>query len=143
MRTYSKIVEVISSLFILLFVYTALSKWLDFGSFQAFLTQIPLIGPFSMVVAWLLPVLEVWVAALLFFRSTRRIGLYASLILMLVLTGYLIYMLLYASELPCSCGGALRYLSWRSHLVFNIGWILLGSIAIKLDASQGVSRKPV
>lgn len=142
MHAKNNVVMVISSLFILLFVYTALSKWLDFDSFKDVLAHSPLIGSLSFLVACLIPVLELWVAALLFFPSLRRVGLYASLILMIVFTGYLVYMLLYAPELPCSCGGVLRFLSWRSHVLFNISWILLAIIAIKLDASQGVSRKP-
>lgn len=142
MQVKYNLVTVISSLFILLFVYTALSKWLDFDSFKDVLAHSPLIGSLSFLIACLLPVLEIWVATLLFFPSLRRVGLYASLILLIVFTGYLVYMLLYAPELPCSCGGVLRYLSWRSHVLFNICWIMMAIIAIKLDASQGVSRKP-
>lgn len=142
MTRKSKIVEIVSSLYILLFVYTAISKWLDFDSFKAVIAQSPLIGSYPLVVAGLLPVLELWVAGLLFFTRTRTVGLYAALLLMVAFTGYIIYMLLYASHLPCSCGGVIRRLSWRAHLFFNLGWILLAVIAIKLDASKGVSRKP-
>lgn len=140
---YTRAVEMISSLFILLFVYTAVSKFLDFDSFKAVITQSPLIGSFAYVIAWLLPTLELWVAGLLFIERTRPAGLYAALILMIGFTGYIIYMLLFSSHLPCSCGGVIKYLSWRSHIFFNVFWILLAVLAIKLDASKGVSRKPL
>ncbi len=143
MKSKSLIVEIIASLFVLLFVYTALSKWFDFENFKAVIAQSPLIGSIPTIIAWLLPLLELWVAGLLLFRLTRLVGLYASLILMIVFTGYLIYMLMYSPELPCSCGGVLRYLSWRTHVLFNIVLIVMAITAIKMDASKGVSRKPV
>ena len=135
-------VEIVASLFVLLFVYTAVSKWLDFDSFKAVITQSPLIGSLP-VVAWLLPVIELLVAAILLYPCTRRTGLYAALILMIVFTGYISYMLLFSSHLPCSCGGVIKYLSWRTHLLFNTIWIVMAVIAIKLDVSKGVSRKPL
>ncbi len=143
MNPGSRLVEIISSLFILLFVYTAISKWLDFASFKAVIAESPLIGSVFYAVAWLLPLLELCVAGLLLFPSTRTMGLYAAAILMIAFTTYIIYMLLYASKLPCSCGGVIKYLSWRTHLVFNTIWIVLSVIAIKQDASKGVSRKPL
>lgn len=129
---YKRVVEILSSLFILLFVYTAVSKWLDYRSFQNVLSQSPLIGSFAPVVAWLLPLLELSIAGLLFFESTRKAGFYATGSLMILFTGYIGYMLLFSNQLPCSCGGVLKYLSWRAHLGFNIGWILLAAIGLKL-----------
>lgn len=136
------LVEVISNLLILLFVYTATSKWLDDASFKTVITQSPLIGSFSYVAAWLLPVLKVWTAGLLLYPGTRNVGLYAALVLMVVFTGYTMYMLLFASHLSCFCGGLIQYLNWHTHLLFNLAWILLAVIAIKLDRPKGVSRKP-
>ncbi len=143
MNRKSTFVVVVSSLFVLLFVYTAISKWLDVDSFKAVIAQSPLIGSFSIILSWLLPALELWIAGLLLCKFTRRIGLYAALILMLVFTSYIIYLLLFSSHLPCSCGGVLKYLSWRTHLLFNLGWILLAVAAIKLYAYKDVSRKPL
>lgn len=138
------VVDIISSLFIVLFVYTAVSKWLNFDAFQAVISQSPLIGSFAPVVAWFLPVLELMVAALLVFPTVRKMGLYGAFILMVVFTCYISYMLLFSPHLPCSCGGVIQYLSWRTHLLFNAIWIVLALIAIQLTAtnSKGVSRKP-
>lgn len=129
---YKIVVEIISSLFILLFVYTAVSKWLDYHSFQNVLKQSSLMGSFAAVAAWLLPLLELGIAGLLFFGPTRKAGFYAAGGILIVFTGYIGYMLLFSSRLPCSCGGVLKYLSWRSHLLFNMGWILLAGIGLRL-----------
>ena len=129
---YKSVVEIISSLFILLFVYTAVSKWLDYRSFQNTLKQSPLIGSFAAVIVWLLPLTELTIAGLLFYWPTRKLGLYAAGSLMILFSGYIGYMLLFASHLPCSCGGVLKYLSWRSHLFFNLGFILLAIIGLRL-----------
>lgn len=133
---YKTLIEIISSLFILLFVYTAINKWLDHRSFQNTITQSPLIGSFAPVVAWLLPLLEIGIAGLLFFEPTRKAGFYAAGSLLIVFTGYIGYVLLFSPHLPCSCGGVIRYLSWPEHLVFNVLWILLSLLSIVLTESN-------
>lgn len=137
----SNAVLLIASLFVLLFVYTALSKWLSLESFRAVIAQSPLVGRYPGVIAWLLPAVELWVAGLLLFNGSRRLGLYASLALMILFTGYILFMLLVAPQLPCSCGGVLQVLSWRAHIFFNLCWILLALSAIYLDRNQGSKPK--
>jgi putative oxidoreductase len=98
----NKIVEVISALFILLFVYTATSKLIWINDLKDVLVKYPLIGNFSNLVAWGLPIVELFVALLLFIPATRLKGFFASLILMTGFTLYLIYMLLFTPNLPCT-----------------------------------------
>lgn len=136
------IVEGICGLFILLFIYTAITKLVDFNSFKATLQQSPLIAAQGVVVAWLLPTAELTIAVLLFLPATKKVGLYGSLVIMILFTAYIGYMILFAIKLPCSCGGVISRLSWRQHLVFNIVWIVLAIIALQLFTKQGVSRKP-
>jgi len=115
----------ISSLFILLFVYTAISKWLSFDAFRAVLAQSPLTGRIAPLIAWGLPSLELFIALLLSLRTTRKTGLYAAGILMLIFTLYVAGMLLFSPHLPCSCGGIIQAMSWKAHLVFNLAACLL------------------
>lgn len=129
---YKFSVEILSSLFIVLFVYTAVNKLMGYDSFQTVLTQSPLIGSFAAVIAWLLPLLELGIAGLLFFGSTRKAGFYAAGSLLLLFTGYIGYMLLFSPHLPCSCGGVIKYLSWRAHFIFNMVWILLALMGLRL-----------
>ena len=126
----STIIDVISALFILLFVYTALSKFYNFDNFQWVLGRSPLIGANSILVSYLVPLSEILIAGLLFFPSTRLLGLYCATILMTLFTIYIIYMLLFTPDLPCSCGGVLKELTWTQHLIFNIFFVLLGIIGI-------------
>lgn len=126
------IVEIISALFILLFVYTGINKFISANSLQIVLKDYPLIGGMPELIAWGLPVVELSVALLLFIPRTRLKGLYCSLLLMSAFTLYLIYMLTVTTKLPCTCGGMLQKLTWNQHLFFNISCVLLSIAGIYL-----------
>jgi Methylamine utilisation protein MauE. len=130
---WNLIVEVICALFILLFTYTAITKFGDFSNFRYVLTQSPIIGQHAQWISWLLPVLELAIAASLFIRTTRRYGLMASFVIMIAFTFYIGYMLSFASKLPCSCGGVLQSLSWTQHLIFNIVFTVLAFAALRIN----------
>src|SRR5690606_8982190 len=98
------LVEIISALLILLFVYTALSKLLRLDQFQDVLWQAPLIGHGAGIIARAVPLTELLIALLLFFPMSRVCGLYASFGLLIVFTAYLIYMIFSMTDLPCQCG---------------------------------------
>lgn len=115
----SKIANAIASLFIFLFLYTALSKLLAFTAFRAVLSESPLIGSSAPVLAFVIPVAEVAIACLLFFSRSRGLGMAASLMLMFLFTAYVLYMLAFEPKLPCSCGGVIQQMSWPAHLAFN------------------------
>lgn len=127
----SIIPEIISALFILLFVYTATTKLIEHESFRAVLGESPLIGKKANILSWLLPILELFTAALLFIPSFRKWGFTSALILMLIFTFYISYMILFASDLPCSCGGVISRITWPQHLVFNIFFTALAAIALR------------
>ncbi len=124
--------EIIAGLFILLFLYTALSKLSEFALFKHFLFSSPLIGKKAAIVAWVVPASEIIVSLLLFLPATRRLGLYASFILMLVFTLYLAYMIIFVPKLPCSCGGVISQLSWQQHLIFNVIFTILSVVGVRL-----------
>jgi hypothetical protein len=135
------IVEVISALFILLFVYTAINKFLALNDLKYVLKHFPLIGGFPQVIAWGLPISESIIALLLFIPRTKLSGLYGSLAMMTAFTFYLGYMLVSTPKLPCTCGGMLQKLSWPQHLIFNIFFVLLAIVAIRLYKKQLVTRE--
>lgn len=112
--------EIISSLLVLLFVYAAWSKLLNYDEFKNQLQSSPLIHSFAVPVSIFLPLTEGVAAILLCFQQTQRTGLVLTFILMTLFTFYIIYMLLFEKHLPCSCGGVLKRLGWKQHLVFNI-----------------------
>lgn len=134
MKTW--IPDIICGLLILLFVYAAMSKLLDRQHFQGVLAQMLLIKYVAGFVSVALPLLEGIVCALLFMRTTRLLGLYASFGILVSFTVFIGYMILFSPHLPCNCGGVLEQMSWTQHLVFNLVFIALSAIAIKLYQSN-------
>jgi hypothetical protein len=136
------VVEIISSLLVLLFVYAAVSKLLDYQTFKVQLSKSPFITQFAGVTAWALPLGELLVAAALTFRLTRLLGLYASLFLMTMFTAYIWAMLNYSYDVPCSCGGVLSKMGWKEHFWFNVGFTLLSFAGILIiTARPGIAKK--
>lgn len=138
MKTINKavITDIISALFILLFVYTATTKLIEHDNFKVVLSQSPLIGGKANVLSWILPILELFTAMLLFIHPLRKFGFASTLILMLLFTFYIAYMILFAKNLPCSCGGVISLMTWSQHLVFNIFFTALAAIALRLTVKN-------
>ncbi|MBL7760961.1 MAG: hypothetical protein JNK08_09740 [Sediminibacterium sp.] len=126
--------EGIISLFVLLWLYTGLSKYIAFDSFKHDMYNQPFPHWFENIVIALLPPIEIITTLLLLFNRTIRTGLWISLILMLLFTIYAIAILAGAfAKTPCGCGGVIRSLSWQQHLVFNIVFTTLAIIALRLQ----------
>lgn len=144
------IIEIISALLIFLFVYTAVSKLMDHDQFLYTLSKSPLIKSFKTPIAWFVPVSELAISLLLLMPKWRQLGLIASAFLISVFTLYIGYMLIFVPNLPCSCGGIIQQLSWKEHLLFNVGVLILaltGFVLLKRSkdfiAINRLSRKPV
>lgn len=128
-----QIMDIAVYLFIILFMYTAASKFFTISSFASTLAKSPLIGDLNYLVAWGVPIVEVIISIVLIFPTYRRAGLYASLILMAAFTIYLAFMILSDSKLPCHCGGVISTMSWQQHIWFNMGFIALGIAALAVN----------
>ncbi len=122
-------IEVVSILLALLFGLTALDKALHFEHFHAELGKSPFLMAYQGWVAWGTPTVEAIVAVALLFRQTRLWGLYASVSLMSLFTGYVYLLLNYSYYTPCLCSAALESLSWEQHLAFNIVFLALAVLA--------------
>jgi uncharacterized membrane protein YphA (DoxX/SURF4 family) len=127
------IVETIAVLFIMLFLYTGISKLMEYAVFKEQIAESPILKPIASFIAWSLPLTEFIVSLLLIIPRWRLKGLYASLALMIAFTIYIGAIMTFNKELPCSCGGIISLLSWEGHLVFNSVFILLGSIGVRLE----------
>lgn len=133
--SYRKLTINISSLlFIVLFVYAAVSKLLDFETFTVQLAQSPLLSAYAGIIAWLVPGLEIAISILLLFQRFRTHALYFAFTLMVMFTAYIYIILNFSDFVPCSCGGVLEKLNWTQHLIFNLAFILLAGTAIFLSA---------
>ncbi|MDX9774115.1 MAG: MauE/DoxX family redox-associated membrane protein [Bacteroidales bacterium] len=127
------IVQIISYLYIILFVYTAISKLLDFNDFRTQLGQSPVFAAIAELVSYIVIIAELLIAVLLAFDRTRKTGLVFAFTLMVMFTAYIIIILNFATFIPCSCGGFIESLSWTEHLIFNMAFILLALVAIYLS----------
>jgi uncharacterized membrane protein YphA (DoxX/SURF4 family) len=130
-----RVATIISYLFILLFVYAAVNKILEFENFQAQLGQSPLLSAFTGFISYAILTVEIIVAIALSIPKSRLIGLYAAFLIMVMFTAYIVVILNYSSFIPCSCGGILEKMEWKGHLVFNIGFCILAVWGIIASSS--------
>lgn len=133
-------IDIISAILLLLLLYTAISKFIEYSRFKEVLLISPLLKPFAGFIAWSLPLLELMIAVSLFIPALRIKGLYASLLLLIILTVYLTYMILFTPSLPCSCGGVLKDLTWPQHILFNLFFVVLSVIGIILARQRFIIR---
>src|SRR5580704_2806443 len=122
--------EIIALCFMTLFLYTGISKLIDFSVFREQLSLSPIFRHISGYGAILIPFAEIFTAVILFIPATRYHGFLLSLILMFAFTLYIIYIINFNSHLPCTCGGIIQSLSWSQHLIVNLILILLACLAI-------------
>ncbi|GAO45249.1 MauE/DoxX family redox-associated membrane protein [Flavihumibacter petaseus] len=128
--------QLISGLFVFLFVYTASSKWMDIETFRWALSGSPLLKHTANWMIYALPAVEILVALLLCIRATRSLGMLSSLALMITFTLYIGYLLASRHELPCSCGGIFRDLTWRNHLIVNCILLVIAALGYRLQGQK-------
>lgn len=130
-----------SGLLIILWTYTSGSKLLEFAEFKQQLYLQNLGEGFTSVLSILIPLIELTIVVLLVVSATKKIGLIISFVL---LSAFTIYILLILSGIynaaPCSCGGILKFLSWKNHLYFNLSFLILNSIGIYFITNK--ERRP-
>lgn len=126
----------ITGLCIFLLVYTAQAKIVEHDQFHKGLLKTPYLKDYALIISWLVPISELAIASLLIIPKTQRLGLYLFTIMMSIFTLYIASMLIWAEKKPCHCGGAIETLTWGQHLVFNIGFILLGIFGIYLHKNN-------
>jgi uncharacterized membrane protein YphA (DoxX/SURF4 family) len=127
------IVDIICILFMILFLYTGLSKLMEYSVFKEQISESPILAPVSSVIAIGLPLIEIITTVALLIPQSRLFGLYVSLGLMTIFTVYIILLLSFSHNLPCSCGGVLEELSWSQHIILNTAFIALGITGLILE----------
>jgi hypothetical protein len=132
MNKRTTIIEIITVLNIILFLYTGIAKIMDYSVFKEQLAVSPILSFAAKPVALLLPWLEFVLVLMLVIPRWRLKGLYACLGMMVLFTAYIIALFSISKEMPCSCGGIIELLSWQQHIVFNCVFIGLNLWAIAL-----------
>tara|TARA_R110002049_G_scaffold277220_1_gene455685 strand:+ start:17487 stop:17939 length:453 start_codon:yes stop_codon:yes gene_type:complete len=130
---YAILVNSIRFLFIILFVYAATNKVIDFNHFKIQLGQSPYISTYANWMSWMIPTIEYLIVGLFLFQKSLLTAFRASFSLMTLFTTYIFFVLSFSDSLPCTCGGIISSLGWREHFIFNlifIGLALIGIIMI-------------
>lgn len=115
-----------------LFLYTAYAKIADHARFLNGLTRVHLISGFAVFISFAVPIIEIIVALLLLIPQTAKIGLYFFIAVMSSFTIYIISAMIWEKDLPCHCGGAIEKLSWGQHIWFNLAFIIIAIVALRL-----------
>ncbi len=127
--------EFIRYAFIVLFLYAAIFKLIEYPKFYDSLLNSPVFNGEiqAQLFSGLVPVIELTTAGLLISNSYRKIGTYIAFALILLFTIYIAGILLFSENIPCSCGGVINNLSWEEHLIFNGCFVVLGGWAVYLQ----------
>ncbi|MFD2287911.1 hypothetical protein GJU39_06410 [Pedobacter petrophilus] len=136
--------QVISGAFILLWTYTAGSKLANFGAYTMEMHRQVFSAEISVVLMYILPIVELLAVILLLFPKTNKIGLILSLLLISTFTGYVLLIIIgYFPNVPCSCGGVIRALGWKGHLLFNLVFLMLAISSLFIKPKREASDKEV
>ena len=138
---FSILIPLCSYLYVLLFVYSGISKLLDYETFTVQLAQSPLLSAYVGIIAPAVIGIELILSLLLVQKNSRLPGLYGSFFLMIAFTVYIYLILNYSDFIPCSCGGFIEKMNWTQHLIFNIVFALLALLAIVFSEKEKLAKK--
>lgn len=119
---------ILISILVLLFTYIGINQLIFREDFELNLLNSPLLpipetGIF--LLSWFIPILELLVVFLLLWSRTYLLGLYLGIFLFIMYTSYSLGILYFASYIPCSCGGMLKFLTWKHQLWVSLGGLMM------------------
>jgi len=118
--------------YLVLFVYAATTKLIEFEKFYIQLSQSPMLSSHARIITHVVLASELLVSGLIVVEQTRLLGLLCAFGMMVMFTTYIILISQFSEYVPCSCGGVIEHLTWSQHLVFNLVFVILGIVAILL-----------
>ena len=127
--------NILAALIAIMFFYAASSKLLHFKTTKKEMMKQVFPKFIALQLAWIVPITELIVTSLLMITSTQLLGFYAAAILM---TFFSIYISVTTTgifgDIPCSCAGILKNMSYNWHLVFNLFFLLLAVAGINIQS---------
>ncbi|WP_333625517.1 MauE/DoxX family redox-associated membrane protein [Sphingobacterium siyangense] len=116
-----------------LYMYTGWAKFNNIAAFIRGNSKIPLLGQYAKLIGYGIPSLEIMLAILLIVpvSQIKRFALWTSTLLMAVFTIYLSLMVQFVEKKLCHCGGVIESTGWKTHIAFNIIWLIAGLYALK------------
>lgn len=131
------IADMMVALIFMMLLYASFSKYFDFAGFQRAMHNQPFPSWLREVLVVILPPTEIIAAILMAVDKTRIAGLTAAIALMTVFTLYIIAILFHLFPMvPCTCGGIIRLMSWSQHLLFNLFFIAIAIVALKITVEK-------
>lgn len=128
------ILQLISGIIAMLFFYAALSKLIDYDKSVGEMRNQIFPIHIANLLTWFIPAIEIILAFILLFQSTRKIALWASFFLLTAFTLYIaIVMTGIFGRVPCSCGGILKNMSYGTHLIFNLFFVSLAILGLAIE----------
>ncbi|WP_333574517.1 MauE/DoxX family redox-associated membrane protein [Sphingobacterium sp.] len=141
------VLQVLTFVFICLWIFVGSKKVFTYAEFRASMIRQPFADQYGIVLSYILPAVELATGILFIFEGTKRLGFWATLILMLVFSSYVILALRDTwGSIPCDC--ILEFpISWKAHLWVN-GLITIACIVglllnWKIRKSFKTTRKPI
>ncbi len=142
MKTKQWIIEIITGLLAVLFIYTAVSKLMDFDRFIWQINNQPFDNRLTPFLTHALPSVELLLTGLLLWPKTRLAGLYGSGVLLTVFTIYITLVTFnFYPRVPCGCATAFEHLSWPQHLAMNAGFTAMAFTAVYLTKNKAERLK--
>ncbi|REC61808.1 hypothetical protein DRF65_13805 [Chryseobacterium pennae] len=120
MRIKNIISEIVVFILILTWVYTFASKVFDFETFGRQIRGAYLLSSGGNLLPYILQLVHAGIILMLLNKSWRRLGLITSMVVLVLYTGYLIYVLKFAPSIPCSCIALFNWMNWNDQLYFNL-----------------------
>lgn len=123
----------ITGLLAILWAYTFFTKLINGHRFKLALKTQVFPPWFGKILFYLLPIAEIGLVVLLLIPSTRLLGMYCSLFLLILFTLYVggavfqVY-----DRYPCACGGLFSHMGWYKHFKVNIMLTLVALVGVIL-----------
>ncbi|RYG97446.1 MAG: hypothetical protein EON58_09715 [Alphaproteobacteria bacterium] len=112
-------------------------KLIEFEKFRYQLVKQDFSIYLSGILIYLLPLSELVIVTLLLVNRTRFFGLILSAILLLIFSIYVALVVVgFTSRIPCSCGGILESMGWKTHLAFNVSFLSINVLALLLHQKE-------
>jgi len=130
---YHRLPDLIIYGYAFLYMYTGWAKLMNLSAFIRGNSKIPHLGQYAKLIGYGIPSLEIVLAILLVMPVywIRRAALWTTTLLMGVFTLYLSLMVGFADKKLCHCGGVIESMGWKTHIVFNLIWLIAGIFALK------------
>jgi putative oxidoreductase len=121
-----------SALLVLLFAYTGISKLSDFSEFSSQMHNQPIPAWLSQLATWILPPVELLIAALLATHKFRMVGFTMAFVMLATFTVYIALIITSAFPyIPCSCAGIFKRMSWNAHLGINALFMIMAYVGYR------------